>query len=83
MAAFELESFRTTEPLALENQILKEKAKGLSDLEVALRLFRYEHEVRAIVQKLKRRSVNGKISDSPYSQYVPNGPTRIPRRRLT
>jgi len=57
MAAFELESFRTTELSALECQILKEKVKGLSDLEVALRLFLYEREVRAIMQMLKRRAV--------------------------
>jgi DNA-binding NarL/FixJ family response regulator len=60
MAASELKSFRTTELSALESQILKEKVKGLSDLEVALRLFLYEREVRAIVQRLKRRHVNSK-----------------------
>jgi DNA-binding CsgD family transcriptional regulator len=63
MAASELKSFRTTELSALESQILKEKVKGLSDLEVALRLFLYEREVRAIIQKLKRRHVNSKIAN--------------------
>jgi DNA-binding CsgD family transcriptional regulator len=65
MAASELKSFRTTELSALESQILKEKAKGLSDLEVAVRLFLYEREVRAIMQRLKRRHVNSKIADPP------------------
>jgi DNA-binding CsgD family transcriptional regulator len=68
MAASELRSFRTTELSALESQILKEKVKGLSDLEVALRLFLYEREVRAITQRLKRRHVNSKIADPPCSQ---------------
>jgi hypothetical protein len=63
MAAFKRESFPTTGLSALESQILKEKAKGLSDLEVALRLFLYEREVRVIVQALKRRSADGKFAD--------------------
>jgi hypothetical protein len=61
MAAFKLESFHTAEPSALESQILREKAKGLSDLEVALRLFLYEREVRSIMQRLKKRSLGGKL----------------------
>ena len=60
----DLESFRTTELSALEAQILKEKAQGLSDLEVALRLFVYPGDVRAITRRLKKRYVNGTIADS-------------------
>ena len=56
MGAFEHESLRTGELSALESQILKEKVKGVSDLELALRLFLYEREVRAIIQGLKRRA---------------------------
>ena len=63
MDIFDLKSFRTTELSALEAQILTEKAKGLSDLEVASRLFLYPRDVRAITQKLKKRYVNGTISD--------------------
>ncbi len=35
----------------LEAQILKEKAKGLSDLEVARVLFVYESTVRSVIRK--------------------------------
>jgi len=76
VGVFEHESLRTGELSALESQVLKEKAKGLSDLEVASRLFLYERDVRAITQKLKRRYLSGKITDSPYSQYAANEPTR-------
>jgi DNA-binding CsgD family transcriptional regulator len=47
---------------ALERRVLQEKAKGLSDLEVALRLCINEREVRTIAQRLKRRALNGKIA---------------------
>jgi FixJ family two-component response regulator len=80
MGAYEHESLRIAELSRLERQILKEKAKGLSDLEVASRLFLYEREVRAITQKLKRRYMNGKITDPPYSQDAANGPTRTRSR---
>ncbi len=63
MDIFDLKSFRATELSALEAQILKEKAKGLSDLEAALRLFLYPRDVRAITQKLKKRYVNATIAD--------------------
>ena len=62
MRTFEHESLRTAELSALESQILKEKARGLSDLEVASKLFLDEPAVRAITQKFKKRYVNGKIS---------------------
>lgn len=39
----------------LETQIGKEKAKGLSNLEVALKLCLYERDVRAVTQRLKKR----------------------------
>lgn len=65
MAAFKREPFPTAGLSVLESQILKEKAKGLSDLEVALRLFLYEREVRAIAQALKRRYADGKFADPP------------------
>ncbi len=81
MATFELESFRTSELSVLESQILKEKAKGLSNPEVALKLFLYEREVRAITLTLKTRYANGKIADPPYSHYAANGPTSTLRRR--
>jgi len=76
VGTFEHESLPIGELSALERQILQEKAKGLSDLEVASRLFLYERQVRAITRKLKRRYANGKITDSPYSQYAANEPTR-------
>ena len=59
MDIFDLKSFRATELSAVEAQILKEKAKGLSDLEVASTLFLYPRDVRAITQRLKKRYVNG------------------------
>lgn len=49
----------------LEIQILNEKAKGLSDLEVARELFLYESTVRSIVRKHMRRHNNGKAETSP------------------
>ena len=64
MDIFDLKSFRATELSAVEAQILKEKAKGLSDLEVASRLFLYPRDVRAITQRLKKRYVNGTIADA-------------------
>ena len=45
----------------VENQVLREKAKGLSDLEVALRLRISERDVRAIAQRFRRRALNGKM----------------------
>ena len=68
MAAIKRKSIPTAGLSALESQILKEKAKGLSDLEVALRLFLYEREVRAIAQALKRRYADGKSADPPSFQ---------------
>jgi hypothetical protein len=78
VSAFQDESFRTAELSALESQILEEKAKGLSDLEVESRLFLYEREVRAIARKLKRRYVNGQITNPPNS----NGSMRMRSLRL-
>jgi len=49
----------------LEIQILNEKAKGLSDLEVARELFLYESTVRSIVRKHMLRHNNGKAEPSP------------------
>jgi hypothetical protein len=73
---FDLKSFRATELSAVEALILREKAKGLSDLEVALRLFLYPRDVRAITQKLKKRYVNGTIADPltlGMARFPPNG----------
>lgn len=39
----------------LESEIVREKARGLSDLEVALKLFLYDRDVRAVTQRLKQR----------------------------
>jgi DNA-binding NarL/FixJ family response regulator len=58
--AFKHGSLCTAELSASETQILKEKARGLSDLEVASKLFLYEREVRAITQKFKKRYLNAK-----------------------
>ncbi len=76
MDIFDLKSFRATELSAVEALILREKAKGLSDLEVALRLFLYPRDVRAITQKLKKRYVNGTIADPltlGMARFPPNG----------
>lgn len=39
----------------LEAHIVREKASGLSNLEVALKLCLYERDVRAVTQRLKKR----------------------------
>ena len=55
MAALDLDGVYTSDLRPLERQILEEKAKGLSDLEVASKFFLYEREVRSITQSLPRR----------------------------
>ncbi len=48
--------FDHAEPLSeLESRVLNEKARGLSDLEVASKLFLYESTVRAIIRQYKSR----------------------------
>lgn len=59
MRAFEHGSFHLEGLSALENQILREKARGLSNLEVASKLFLSERQVRAVMQRLKKRRANG------------------------
>ena len=55
-----------TEPfLELEARILSEKAKGLSDLEVASKLFLYELTVRVIVGQHKLRLRSGRNHRDP------------------
>jgi hypothetical protein len=61
MAALDLDGLHTPGLRPLEKQILEEKAKGLSDLEVASKFFLYEREVRSITQRLKRRGLDGKM----------------------
>ena len=56
---------RAGELSQLEIQILNEKGKGLSDLEVACELFLYESTVRSIVRKHMLRHNNGKADPSP------------------
>ena len=48
-------SQRRTHLWNLEDRVLNEKAKGLSNLEVASKLFLYESTVRIIVQQHKLR----------------------------
>ena len=55
MTASDREFAHAADLSPLEIQIGKEKAKGLSNLEVALKLCLYERDVRAITQWLKKR----------------------------
>jgi DNA-binding CsgD family transcriptional regulator len=55
MAAYDREFVRAADLSPLEIQIGKEKAKGLSNLEVALKLCLYERDVRAVTRRLKKR----------------------------
>ena len=48
----------------LEMRILNEKAKGLSDLEIARELFLHESTVRSIIRKHVLRHNNGKADPS-------------------
>ena len=59
MRAFEHGPLHLEGLSALENQILREKARGLSNLEVASKLFLSERQVRAVTQRLKKRRANG------------------------
>ena len=61
MAALDLDGVYTSDLRPLERQILEEKAKGLSDLEVASKFFLYEREVRSITQRLKKRGLDCKM----------------------
>lgn len=51
--------------LRLEEEVLSEKAKGLSDLEVALRLRVDERTVRSIFRRHRARHENGKGNGGP------------------
>lgn len=79
MPACDRESIYAAGLSPLEIQIGKERAKGLSDLEVALKLCLYDRDVRAVTQRLKKRysgPTRLRANRGPGAHYTPALGTR-------